>query len=70
MRNFKTLLDTSDELHAFAIGLCEVLCPWPARCHCEQSLKIQAEYHYYSAGRAIAVFVWLIIAKLIQEVFW
>ena len=64
-----TFLNTSEERHALVIGLCEVLCPWPPKCHCEQSEAISQEYHYYLAGRALGVIAWLIIAKIIQEVF-
>jgi hypothetical protein len=71
-----TILSTSEERHAFAIGLCEVLCPWPPQCHCDRALSamsareaISQEYHYYLAGRALGVIAWLIIAKIIQELF-
>jgi hypothetical protein len=73
-----TLLNTSEERHALVIGLCEVLCPLPPKCPCKRlpplSLRgvaeaISKEYHYYLAGRALGVIAWLIIAKIIQEVF-
>jgi len=32
--------------------------------------EIFAEYHYYMFGRALGVIAWLIIAKIIKEVFW
>ena len=67
---FSAFLDVYQEWHAFVEGLFEVLCPWPPRCHCERSEAISAEYHYYMFGRAIGVIAWLIIAKIIQEVFW
>ena len=65
----RSLLSTPEERHAFIIGLCEVLCPWPPECHCEQGEAISQEYHYYLAGRALGVIAWLSIAKIIQEVF-
>jgi len=77
--NLKTFMNSPDELHAFVIGFCEVLCPWPPRlgmlkkkadCHCERSEAISKEYHYYLFGRGMAVIAWLIIAKIIQEAFW
>ena len=67
-----TFLSTYQEWHAFAIGFCEVLCPWPPRhksMHKELRKQIACEYHYYMLGRAIGVIAWLIIAKIIQEVF-
>ena len=69
----KTFINTPDEWHAFVIGFSEVLCPWPAnRRHCEErsDVAISEEYHYYLFGRAIGVLAWLIIAKIIQELFW
>jgi len=66
-----TFLNTPEEWHAFVEGLCEVLCPWPARYEnvdtCQRSFK--GEYHYYMFGRALGVIAWLIIAKIIQEAF-
>ncbi|MGB6873343.1 MAG: hypothetical protein WBE46_04285 [Dehalococcoidia bacterium] len=61
-----TFLSTHEEWHAFVNGFCEVLCPWPPR-HSINS--INSEYHYYQFGRAFGVIAWLIIAKLVQEVF-
>jgi hypothetical protein len=37
--------------------------------HKELRKQIASEYHYYMFGRAIGVIAWLIIAKIIQEVF-
>ena len=62
-------MNTPDELHAFVIGFFEVLCPWPPRCHCEQSEAISKEYHYYHFGRGMGIIAWIILAKLIQIVF-
>ena len=64
-----TFLSTHEEWHAFVIGFCEVLCPWPPRCHCERSEAISAEYHYYMFGRALGVIAWLILAKLVYIAF-
>jgi hypothetical protein len=68
-----TFLSTYDEWHAFVNGFCEVLCPWPPRCHCDpersEGEAISAEYHYYMFGRALAVIAWLIIAVIIKEAF-
>jgi len=68
-----TFLSTHEEWHAFVIGVCEVLCPWPPRhksMHKDLRKQIASEYHYYMFGRAIGVITWLIIAKIIQEAFW
>jgi len=67
--NPSTFLSTYEEWHAFVNGFCEVLCPWPPRCHCERSEAISSEYHYYLFGRALGVIAWLIIAAIIKEVF-
>jgi len=70
---FRHFLDTHQEWHAFVIGFCEVICPWPPRhksMHKELRKQIAFEYHYYMFGRAIGVIAWLVIAKIIQEVFW
>jgi len=65
-------MNTPDELHAFVIGLCEILAPWPARYWTfgARLKEIEDEHHYYMFGRAMGVIAWLIIAKIIQEVFW
>jgi len=65
----RSLLSSPEERHAFVIGLCEVLCPWPARYSVNSRNSINSEYHYYVSGRALGVIAWLIIAKIIQEVF-
>lgn len=64
-------LNTTDELHAFAIGFFEVLCPWPPRYQdpLQWPAGLKQEYHYYTLGRGIAVIAWIIIAKIIQELF-
>jgi len=77
---WREFMDTPEELHAFVIGLCEILCPFPARFGPYWKLPekegdsaseaIAKEYHYYSFGRIMGVIAWLIIAKIIQEVFW
>ena len=68
-----TFLSTHEEWHAFAIGLCEVLCPWPPR-HSINSINstnsTNSEYHYYMFGRALGVIAWLVIAKLVHIAFW
>ena len=77
-----TFLSTHEEWHVFVNGFCEVLCPWPPRVRIPSpsmgegqgegdklNRTIHAEYHYYMFGRAIGVITWLIIAKIIQEVF-
>jgi hypothetical protein len=69
----KELLSTPEEWHAFVIGFFEILCPWPARYKMSADYYkdvIDNEHHYYLAGRAAAVMVWIAIAKLIQVIFW
>ena len=72
-----TFLSTYQEWHAFVIGFCEVLCPWPPRVRTPSPSTgegkgegyLAQEYHYYMFGRALGVIAWLIIAKIVQEVF-
>jgi len=67
LRNF---FDIYQEWHAFVEGLCEVLCPWPARYEPSGELldELRAEHHYYVFGRASGIIAWLIIAVIIKEV--
>jgi hypothetical protein len=70
--HIKTFLDCYREWHAFAIGFCEVFCPWPPRFKVpseKTNQEIADEYHYYLFGRAVGVLSWLLIAKIIQEAF-
>ena len=66
-----TFLSTHQEWHAFVIGFCEVLCPWPAKHELSEKLldDLKGDHHYYMFGRAIGVIAWLLIAKIIQETF-
>ena len=66
-----TFLSTPEEWHAFVEGLCEVLCPWPAKHKLSGALlnDLRGDHHYYMFGRAIGVIAWLIIAKIVQEAF-
>jgi len=68
----KELFSTGEEWHAFLIGFFEVLCPWPERHPMKEDyfFHIEDEHHYYLGGRALAVLAWIIIAKLIQVIFW
>jgi len=56
---------TMDELHAFLIGLFEVLCPWKPRypMPLEYPSPLKGEYHYYLAGRALGfiALIWVIL---------
>ena len=69
---FRHFLDTHEEWHAFVEGLCEVLCPWPAKHKLSGALlnDLRGDHHYYMFGRAIGVIAWLIIATIVQELFW
>jgi hypothetical protein len=64
-------LDSYQEWHALVEGFSEVLCPWsPHHKLSGQLLKdLKGDHHYYMFGRALGVIAWLIIAKIIQEVF-
>lgn len=67
-----SFMSTPQEFHAFVHGFCEILCPWPPLRHYmsdEKYTELKAEYHYYTFGRAVGVIAWLIIAKIIQEIF-
>jgi hypothetical protein len=70
--DIRGFIDTGEEWHAFAIGLCEVLCPWRAfrqDVSAELAQLLKDEYHYYLFGRVIGVIAWLIIATIIKEAF-
>ena len=69
---FRHFLDTHEEWHAFCQGFCEVLCPWPAKHKLSGALlnDLRGDHHYYMFGRAIGVIAWLIIATIVQELFW
>jgi len=75
--SIKELFSSPNEFHAFIIGFFEVLCPWPAnRPHRKDTAldavdeAISKEYHYYLGGRGAGVIAWIIIARLIQVLFW
>lgn len=65
-------MNTTAELHAFAIGLAEIICPWPPR-HRTMSRQLQRElnreHHYYVLGRIAAVIFWIFTACLIKLIF-
>jgi hypothetical protein len=64
-------LDTYQEWHALVEGFSEVLCPWPARHKLSRKLSndLRGDHHYYAFGRVLGVIVWIIIARIIQVVF-
>lgn len=69
--NIHGFMDVYQEWHAFVEGFCEVLCPWRAKYEPSEELlnDLKGDHHYYMFGRAIGVIAWLIIAKIIKEVF-
>jgi len=69
--DIKEFMNTYVEWHAFVEGFCEVLCPWPARYRPSEELlnDLKGDHHYYVFGRAMGVIAWLVIAKIIKEVF-
>jgi len=64
-------LDCYQEWHAFVEGLCEVLCPWPAKHKLSGQLlnDLKKDHHYYVLGRATGVIAWLTICCVIKEIF-
>lgn len=68
--NPKEFMNTYQEWHAFVEGLCEVVCPWKARYEPSEELlnDLKREHHYYQAGRAVGVFVWVGIIALIKVI--
>jgi hypothetical protein len=70
--NPKEFLNTTQELHAFTIGICEVICPWPPYFKgmpTQDSVDLKTEFHYYMLGRAIGVYAWLVLAYIIKVLF-
>jgi len=68
----RTLFDTYEEWHAFIIGFCEVLCPWPASFKINRSVKksLAPEYHYYAAGRGCGLVALLGVIILAKKLLW
>lgn len=64
-------MDTVEELHAFLQGWGRILVPFPLRYHPSQELldEIESEHHYYVVGMVAGMFTWLLIAKLVQVMF-
>lgn len=72
MINPKEFMDEPEELHAFVIGLCEIICPWPpyrTAMSEARAKEIQDEYHYYVLGRATGIYTWLVLAYIIKVLF-
>lgn len=70
--NLSEFMNTTEELHAFTHGICEVLCPWPPYRKAmaeDRARELEAEYQYYQLGRAAGVIAWIIIAIVIKGVF-
>jgi len=71
-RILNTFMDTDDEWHSFIVGFFEILCPWPPRHGMSADYYkdiVNGEYHYYLGGRGAGVIAWIIIARLIQVLF-
>jgi len=65
-------LNTTAELHAFTLGLCEVLCPWPPRHPTmtrQLARELHREHHYYMLGRALAILAWVTICSVLTLIF-
>lgn len=80
MRKIKEFLSSVEEWHSFVIGWAEIICPWKPYIPRAATAKkismtertaqvgedyIQEDWHYYSFGRAMGVFTWLIIIVLL-----
>ena len=67
----KDFMNTGPEKHAFTIGICEVVCPWPPR-HggvSKQLIKqLKREHHYYMLGRAVGIIAWVTICCVVKQV--
>lgn len=52
------LFDTYNERHAFVIGFCELLPPWPAyyKGNLPPPKYLKDEQHYYYSGRTFGFF--------------
>lgn len=72
LRSVKTLFSTFQEIHAFEIGYCETLCPWPPQYHFDNPSDglLQKEYHYYAAGRACGFITLLALIVLVKFILW
>jgi hypothetical protein len=63
-------MDEVEELHAFTIGICEAICPWPPRFKGMPDITcvdLKKEYHYYMLGRAAGVCLWLILITIVLK---
>jgi len=70
--DIRYFMDCYEEWHALVQGWAEVICPWrPMHRILSEILanEIKSEHHYYMVGRALGVFTWIGIAKLIQAIF-
>ena len=71
--SIRELFNEPEEWHALWCGFFEILCPLPSRQPMDSeyySKVIKPEYHYYRGGMGMAVLFWIVLAKLIQMVFW
>lgn len=68
----REFMNTTEELHAFTHGICEIICPWPpyrrsmSRARNEE---FRAEYHYYLLGRAAGILAWFGLAVATKAIF-
>jgi len=64
-------MSTPTELHAFAEGISETLCPWPPRYQLTGKLldDLHGEHHYYTLGRSAGVPVLLLFVYIIKRLF-
>jgi hypothetical protein len=65
------MFDDPNEIHAFIIGLGEVLAPWSPRIapSAQTDFATGDEYAYYQAGRGTAAIVIVAIAATLAKLF-
>lgn len=69
-----SFMDTSEERHAFLMGLFEALCPWNPKIPPGDPVPstLKGERHYYLFGRALGfptlILECMLLAKIIKEV--
>lgn len=64
------IFSSGQESHAWLIGISEVIAFWKPRHDVPEGYQANGdpfkEYHYYMAGRAAGVFVWVGLVALIK----
>jgi len=68
--NWKEIFNNQNEIHAFELGVSEVICPMKARFPMPMKYEnpLEEEYHYYMVGRVFGILFWLVI--IIGGIIW